>query len=474
MFSSNFYPTPRHVIELILEGEILKNKTILEPSAGKGDIVDFCIGSGATAVIACELNEDLKKIVSTKCPVIGDDFLKLESHVISHIDLIIMNPPFESADKHILHAFNIAPPGCKIIALCNFEMVNNHYSNRRRELLNIIEQYGNTPQNLGDCFSNAERKTDVEVGLIKIQKAGSNYSTEFEGFFTEEDKEEAGEIGIMSYNLVRDLVNRYVGSIKIFDEQLAAAVKMNALTNGFYTCKLGLNLSEDNKPVQRNEFKKAMQKSGWAYIFDKMNMKKYATTGLKEDINKFVEQQVNIPFTMINIYKMLDIVIGTTSQRMDKALLEVFDAVTNHHADNRFSVEGWKTNSHYLVNQKFILPYICPVSKWNDKSSVDMMWGSRSETLDDMQKALCYITGVNYESCKTLKSFISDNNCQYGEWYSWGFFEIKGFKKGSMHFKFNDADLWGQFNQRISRLKGYPLYEPKSQTKWQERQNKRA
>ena len=30
-----------------------------------------------------------------------------------------MNPPFSNADKHILHTYEIAPRGCKIIALCN-------------------------------------------------------------------------------------------------------------------------------------------------------------------------------------------------------------------------------------------------------------------------------------------------------------------------------------------------------------------
>jgi hypothetical protein len=29
--------------------------------------------------------------------------------------------------------------------------------------------------------------------------------------------------------------------------------------------------------------------------------------------------------------------------------------------------------------------------------------------------------------------------------------------------------LWGKFNQRISKLKGYPLYEQKEQTAYQKR-----
>ena len=41
MFNQEFYPTPAEVIEIMLQGETIENKTILEPSAGKGDIVDY-------------------------------------------------------------------------------------------------------------------------------------------------------------------------------------------------------------------------------------------------------------------------------------------------------------------------------------------------------------------------------------------------------------------------------------------------
>lgn len=110
MFNKDFYPTPAEVIMQMVDGINLQGKIILEPSAGKGDIVDYCIGAGAE-VFACKTNQDLKKILSSKCKVIADDFLTVESHHISHIHCIIMNPPFSADEKHILHAYNIAPPG---------------------------------------------------------------------------------------------------------------------------------------------------------------------------------------------------------------------------------------------------------------------------------------------------------------------------------------------------------------------------
>lgn len=501
MFHPDFFPTPYNVIELMTEGITIKDKIILEPSAGKGNIVDFLLNHNAKDVLACESSTDLQKILQTKCKLVGSDFLELKGDAVSHIDLIIMNPPFSNADKHILHAYSIAPPGCKIVALCNANTLENTYSSTRKELKSIIDTYG-TFEVLGSVFVTSERETGVNVAMIRIDKAGSSYESEFEGFYMEEEPEEKGTEGIMSYNLVRDLVNRYVGSIKIFDEQLDAAVRMNALTSGFYSTQMGMEVTEEGKPVKRAEFKKEMQKSGWKWIFEKMNMGKHTTQGLKEDINKFVEKQTSVPFTMRNIYKMLEIVIGTTSQRMDKALLEVFDKVTKHHSDNQYNVEGWKTNSHYLLTKRFIFPYLIETG-WSGEVSV--RHSGNVELIDDLVKAVCYLTGDNYSDMIGLYDYvrykyflkkgdkyvnypaykhdvkirwsknetpildhdkypgceIEQNDIQWGQWFEWGYFRCRAYKKGTIHFEFKDEELWGRFNQRIAKLKGYPLFEHK-------------
>lgn len=380
--------------------------------------------------------------------------------------MIIMNPPFSADEKHILHAWNIAPDGCDIIALCNWETISNTYYRSRVELIRVINEYGSS-DNLGDCFSDAERKTNVEIGLIRLKKPGSN-ENKFEGFFLDEEIEEQYN-GIMPYNFVRDLVNRYVAAVKIFDEQLEAAVRMNNLTSTFYSSSLAMSMTEEDKPKSRTEFKKDLQKSGWNFIFKKMNMDKYTTKGLKEDINKFVEKQEKIPFTMKNIYRMLEIVAGTTEQRMDKAIIEVFDKLTQHYHDNRYMVEGWKTNSHYMLNEKFIMPWVTDPGY---DGSLKLHYRGHYEIVDDMTKALCFITGTNYDTIGSLWNFFNKREINeetggkgdwikhsWNTWYDWGFFQLKGFKKGTMHFKFKDRDVWAKFNLRVAKIKGYPLPE---------------
>jgi hypothetical protein len=380
-----------------------------------------------------------------------------------------MNPPFSRATEHILHAFNIAPAGCRIVSLCNYETIKNPYTTYRQELKTLIETYGQAIE-LGDVFTNAERKTDVNIGLIRMSKPGANYSQEFDGFFLDEDPEEKTGPGLMPYNVIRDLVNRYVESIKIYDQQLDTAARLNDLQDGYFSDgkpELSLTFTRAMVPVKRNEFKKEMQKAGWGFVFDKLNMQKYSTKGLKEDLNKFVETQEQIPFTMRNIYKMLEVVIGTQESRMDRAVLEVFEKVTKHYSENRHNLEGWKTNSHYILNRRFIMPH---VSECNYSGKLRLNYSGWAEPVEDMQKALCHLTGKNYDQMQSLHDYLYKSDKDFGVWHEWGFFRIKGFKKGTMHFEFLDEKVWGLFNQRVAKLKGYPLPEQKEQTKWQKKQ----
>ena len=58
-------------------------------------------------MIACEKDTNIKKLLNGKCDIIADDFLSVSSEQISHVDYIVMNPPFSEGAKHILHALKL-------------------------------------------------------------------------------------------------------------------------------------------------------------------------------------------------------------------------------------------------------------------------------------------------------------------------------------------------------------------------------
>ena len=437
-----------------------KDKVILEPHAGKGNIVDFCKENGAKEVLSIEINKDLQEIVKRKSTLIGSDFFECKPEQVSHINAIYMNPPFSNADKHILHAWEIAPEGSEIVSLCNYSTLTQPYG----KLKVLIRDYG-ISENLGDCFTEAERKTGVEVGLVRLFKPLSSKEFEFEGFFMDEDEEEEQGNGILQYNEVRALVNRYVGTMKAFDKMKYELDALNNLISGIGMSSVTLEISSERMVTTKEQFSKIIQKRSWQHIFNKLNMEKYVTSGVMKDINKFVETQEKVPFTMKNIYRMLNIIVGTREQTFNRALEEAVDNFTRHTHENRFGVEGWKTNSGYMLNKKFICEGIVEPS-WGG-GSLQVRYNSYSgNKIDDLVKVLCNITAKNYNDIGTLYRFNFDKvkheksfEIKPNEWYEFGFFNVKFFKKGTMHVKFKSMDDWYRLNHAYGQLKGFSLPE---------------
>ena len=92
-------------------------------------------------------------------------------------------------------------------------------------------------------------------------------------------------------------------------------------------------------------------------------------------------------------------------------------------------------------------------------------------TIPDLEKALSFVEGINHDTIKGVNDTINRN--KYGEWYESEFFRYKGYKNGNMHYEFKNEDVWARFNQRVAKLKGYPLFEAKEQTAYQARQTGR-
>lgn len=457
MFGIDFYPTEKETIKLMLSSINIVNQVILEPSAGSGNIVKYLKENGAKEVIACEIDSRLRSIVEKECRIVRHDFLDLQSSDISHINLIVMNPPFSEQEKHILHAWEIAPAGCQIISLCNSSMLSNYYTEERKRINELIQYNGNA-ESFGNVFRNSERATNVPVSCIYIHKPMSE-DDDFDSYFDlSEEYEKSDKAGIVSYDFVRDIVNRYVSAVKEYDNVLECAVKMNGLVGNYMSGKLTFTCTIKEAPVQKLTFKKELQKSMWMYIFNQMKMNKYVTSGVRDDINKFVEQQTHVPFTMKNIYLMIEMIIGTHSSRMDKTLIEAFEHICSFSAENSSAGEKWKTNSDYVVNRKFIIPYITESNFYGSKNDHVKLTYRGMNRMDDVLKGLCFLTGKNYDDIKTLWTFVGNNHLEWGQWYIWEpFFKVRGYKKGTMHFEFLDENIWMQFNRRVAEIKGWRL-----------------
>ena len=460
MFNPDFYPTPPEVAATMLDPLDLRGWVVVEPSAGSGNLVRAALERGAAEVLAVEPEPQLRAILaSTGAQLIGNDWLAITAEQIAHVDVIAMNPPFSADEHHILHAWAIAPAGCEIVALCNANTIETGRwgSRASQELRTLIEQYGSC-QNLGSVFEDAERTTRCEIGLVRLTKPGIRASAdEFDGFFLAPDDIEAQGEGIIPYRRSRDLVNRYVEACRIYDQQLVAGMQLQAQVGGIYKGELGIQISMEGCAASRNRFRKELQKSFWESVITEMLPREMATSQLQGDINRFVEQQTKVPFTERNLFRMLQVIAGTSEQRIDRAVEAAFDELTRHTAENRWRVEGWKTNGAYLFNEKFIVPYLVEPD-WNG-STVSIRYGGNKSRVQDLVKALCYITGRKYEEVEKPDRPQGFDRLETGLWYDWGFFEFKVFKKGTGHFRFKKRDDWAALNARVAKIKGLTLPE---------------
>lgn len=166
-----FFPTPRPVIERMLElADIAARHHVLEPSCGKGDILDALRElHPELSMHAVERNRTLSDVLAAKgYEVAFSDFLTHNGVY----DRIVMNPPFDDEMAHVRHAYSLLAPGGRLVSVISegpFFRRDRKASEFREWLDQVSGQSERLPENAfggQDAF----RKTGVRTRLIRVDK----------------------------------------------------------------------------------------------------------------------------------------------------------------------------------------------------------------------------------------------------------------------------------------------------------------
>ena len=503
MFTDNkdFYPTPEAIInKMLCDIDFKMIHSILEPSAGKGNIVEAIkkkekfYSSTYNKVnydIDCiEADQNLQSILKGKnFRVVYNDFLTYDT--MKEYDLIIMNPPFSNGCKHLLKALEMQQRnGGAIVCLLNAETLKNPCTNDRQYLQRKLIEYNAKVEFIQDAFIDAERKTAVEIALIKVQLPEvQRQSFILDGLKKAQQQREIDteteSTQLIDSDFFKAIVNQYnlevEAGIKLIKEYYAMKPfilsefgkdKETGETIQTGGCILQMdiigNRDKYNNKLSINEYIREVRGKYWKALFENKKFIGQLTNNLQRDFYNKVEELKDYDFSLYNIYQLKIDMQKKVVKGIEDTIMELFEEFSNKYhwydetSGNIHYYNGWKTNKAWIINKKVIIPLKAYDDYYTDRfrpTHYDIV-----RKLQDIEKCFNYLDGglteaVDLEeSLKFAEEYGETKNIQLK------YFTVTFYKKGTCHIVFNDDELLKKFNIFGSQHKGWlpPSYGKKS------------
>ncbi|MBR3503822.1 MAG: DUF4942 domain-containing protein [Clostridia bacterium] len=484
-----FYPTPDALADKLFAGiDWREIGSILEPSAGKGNLAQYCARKrfGRThsypphddyswreaierADIDCiEIDPTLRAVLEDRgFRVVHDDFLTFETQ--KRYDLIAMNPPFDEGAEHLLKAMEICERGGIILCILNAETIRNPYSLRRDELMKKLNQYGATIQYVKDAFRDAERKTDVEVALVKVEiprvKIDSTIVEEMRKAPTYKTQTVSSEYaGIVQYDEIEKWVNRHnfeaACGIRLIEEYQAMRDMLSVNPDEKYSWSpIEMTVrGQEGRGVDAtvNAYLKQVRGKYWRTIFQQPVITNKLTSNLQNELHDSVSKLQDYEFSAFNILSLIIKMNQKVLTGIEDTIIGLFDNWTarSWHEDspNRHYYNGWKTNDCFRIGKKVILPFYGSYDSWDQKFrsyNVISKFADIEKVFDFLDSGRTEWEGTLENALKLAEATGNTKNIDTK------YFTATFFKKGTAHLVFKDMDLLEKFNLFAGQKKGW-------------------
>lgn len=482
MLNKDFFPTPPSLISKMI-GDIDFSKVVhvLEPSAGKGDICDRIkarINDRDARIDTIEIDEDLQFILRGKgYNVIADDFLKFNT--LKRYDLIVANFPFSEGEAHLRKALSMIESGGNLVCLVNAETILNKCNNLRVEISSILEDNNASIEFLEGEFKEAERKTNVDVALIRvsIEDKGSRILLDDMIKAKGIDEQYSKNDNIIDGDPIKALVSRFnfeasLGE-RIIEEYFSLVpFIMNDIKDEYKSPILKLAVKDDrystnSKSELINSYIAELRRKYWKLLIRNEKFNAYFTSNLLSDLEKKLEELKGYDFTEFNISSLQKELSSKVSMSVEATIVKLFDELSyqNSYSDefkhNIHYFNGWCTNKAHFINKKVIIPFYA-FRDWCGDYRFDRYEAERK--LTDIVKSLNYladeISNINYSVTRAL------DKAEHGHDYTnidFHYFTATFYKKGTCHIRFSNQELLDKFNIFGCQRKGWlpPAYGKK-------------
>jgi hypothetical protein len=385
--------------------------------------------------------------------VVGTDFLRYEPRI--HFMHIFMNPPFSEGIEHLLHAWRMIYEG-EITCILPTTALEGKYADER-VLLSLIESYG-TSEPIGQAFKHSEHPTDVECAIVRLTRKANGDKFDFD--VTNDNEAEADFSDVQDNELalqgfVENLLASFQAAVGHYEDYVKARLKIERYTAPFersYSHKDNIIAVADDKKAPRerhNTFVSGLQELAWNKILDHPRFQAMLTARARAMLAEFRARQKRVDFNEQNIRAMFGELVAKKDDLLMAAVLDAFDNMTEYHKDNRIHVEGWVSDKAWMANRRVVLPYY--VEYGYGGFSINYR---RYEEMNDIDRAMCVVSGLPYEEICTIENALRaafGNRSRPGNTTESTFFEVKFYKKGTIHLYFKDEELWKKFNRMAAQ-----------------------
>jgi len=491
-----FYPTPEALADKLFTGLDWRSiGSILEPSAGKGDLARYCARirfcrthsypphddySWREAIehadIDCiEIDPTLRAVLEDQgFRVVHDDFLTFETQ--KRYDLVAMNPPFDEGAEHLLKAMELCSRGGIICCILNAETIRNPYSLRRDELMKKLNEYGAEIRYVKDAFRDAERRTDVEVALVKVEIPHAKLDStivedmrEAPTYKTQAVTNDYTEIA--QYSEIEKWVNQHnfeaACGIRLIEEYFAMQDMLQGNPGDKYSRTIiMLKISEGghDRDATINEYLRQTRGKYWRMIFEQPTITSKLTGNLLNELYDNVRKLQDYEFSAYNILSLIIKMNKKVVKGIEDTIIALFDDWTSKHwneeSPNRHYYNGWRTNDCFRIGKKVIIPFYGAYDTWSQRFSahdVIRKFADIEKVFDFLDSGRTDWAGTLGDALKEAEATGNSRNIDTK------YFTATFYKKGTAHFVFKDMDLLEKFNLFAGQKKGWlpPTYGKK-------------
>lgn len=464
----DFFPTPANLIcDMLFGVKLDKVHTILEPSAGKGDIAKYVqkMRDGYNRhpfdIDTIEIDTDLQHVLKGEnFRVVHNDFLAFDT--FKRYDLVIMNPPFSSGDRHLLHALGFVKGDGQLVCLLNAETLKNPYTKTRQDLSRRLSDLKADIRFVELAFADAERQTDVEIAIVRIDMPEDGADSVILDHLrpAQDDRPPFDEPGnpLVSSDHIRALVAHFANEaetgVRLIREYHAIS---RFMLKGARERKAILELTVKDQHITEKDghrrdtetnFLMSLRHRYWETLFTVPEFTDKLTSDVQKDLHSRVHEFAHYDFSFHNIYSLYLEVSKALLSNIKKAIFDLFEDFTHRHHYAEYSknvhyYDGWKTNKAFKVNKKVIIPFYISdfYWDWGQGDQFRLPWEMTAK-LCDIEKVFDYLAGTSAASHTGLAHALDTaGNEGQRRGIEARYFKISIFKKGTCHIEFKDPEL---------------------------------